>query len=94
MLQHRAVLSLGHDEYYSTTIYDALELARDHGVNLAFLGANVVYRRIRLEPGADGTLSPPHGQLPLGQRPPRSQTRFRNAPSTGAIHLCCARRSR
>ena len=55
VLQHRAVLSLGHDEYYTTKMYDALEAARDHGVNLAFLGANAVYRRIRLEPGADGT---------------------------------------
>ncbi|MEP6660987.1 MAG: N,N-dimethylformamidase beta subunit family domain-containing protein [Acidimicrobiales bacterium] len=55
VLHHRAVLSLGHDEYYSTAMYDALESARDRGVNLAFLGANAVYRRIRLEPGADGT---------------------------------------
>ena len=54
-LRHRAVLSLGHDEYYTTKMYDALEAARDHGVNLAFFGANAVYRRIRLEPGADGT---------------------------------------
>jgi hypothetical protein len=44
----RAVISLGHDEYYSPAMRAALERARDAGVNLAFLGANAVYRRIRL----------------------------------------------
>lgn len=53
-LQHRAVLSLGHDEYYSTRMRAALETARDNGVNLAFLGANAVYRKIRFEPDAQG----------------------------------------
>lgn len=54
--QHAAVVSLGHDEYYTTTMRAGLEAARDAGVNLAFLGANAVFRRIRLEPsplGAD-----------------------------------------
>jgi hypothetical protein len=52
----RAVISLGHDEYYSPAMRTALTAARDHGTNLAFLGANAVYRRIRLDPsplGAD-----------------------------------------
>ncbi|MCK9897905.1 N,N-dimethylformamidase beta subunit family domain-containing protein [Frankia sp. AgB32] len=45
----RAVISLGHDEYYSPAMRAALTAARDHGTNLAFLGANAVYRRIRLD---------------------------------------------
>lgn len=47
----RAVISLGHDEYYSTRMRDQLLRARDStGTNLAFLGANAVFRHIRLEP--------------------------------------------
>lgn len=54
VLRHKAVLTLGHDEYYSTEMYDALLMARDSGVNVAFFGANAVYRRIRFEPGYNG----------------------------------------
>ena len=43
-----AVLSPGHDEYYSTEMRDRLQAARDRGTNLAFLGANAVFRHIRL----------------------------------------------
>jgi len=43
----RAVISLGHDEYYSQAMRAALTNARNAGVNLAFLGANAVYRHIR-----------------------------------------------
>jgi hypothetical protein len=50
----RAVISLGHDEYYTPAMREALTAARDHGVNIAFLGANAVYRRIRLTPSPIG----------------------------------------
>ncbi|ONH54132.1 hypothetical protein CcI49_31245 [Frankia sp. CcI49] len=50
----RAVISLGHDEYYSPAMRAALTTARDRGTNLAFLGANAVYRRIRLDPSPVG----------------------------------------
>src|SRR5579875_99620 len=43
----RAVISLGHDEYYSQAMRNALLAARDAGTNLAFLGANAIYRHIR-----------------------------------------------
>jgi hypothetical protein len=52
--QHKAFLSLGHDEYWSKTMFDRAEAARDAGVNLAFFGANAVYRQIRFEPSAVG----------------------------------------
>jgi hypothetical protein len=54
LLAHRAVITLGHDEYYSLVMRQALEQARDQGVNLAFLGANAVFRHIRLEPSPRG----------------------------------------
>jgi hypothetical protein len=43
----RAVISLGHDEYYSSQMRHSLMNARAAGVNLAFLGANAVFRHIR-----------------------------------------------
>ncbi|SDR70853.1 N,N-dimethylformamidase beta subunit family domain-containing protein [Actinopolymorpha singaporensis] len=50
----RAVISLGHDEYWSKAMRDNAIRARDAGTNLAFLGANAVFRHIRFA----GT---PHG---------------------------------
>jgi hypothetical protein len=44
----RAVVSPGHDEYYSPGMRAALTRARDRGVNLAFLGAGAVFWRIAL----------------------------------------------
>jgi hypothetical protein len=52
--RHNGLISLGHDEYYSTSMRQALIDGRDVGVNLAFLGANAMYRHIRLEPSWDG----------------------------------------
>lgn len=54
LAKHKAMLSLGHDEYWSKTMFDAAEGARDAGVNLAFLGANAVFRQVRFEPSAVG----------------------------------------
>lgn len=45
----RAVITLGHDEYWSTAMRQAARAARDRGVNLAFLGGNEIYRHIRFE---------------------------------------------
>ncbi|MFC4007682.1 N,N-dimethylformamidase beta subunit family domain-containing protein [Nonomuraea purpurea] len=44
----RAVVSLGHDEYWSPGMRTVVTEARDHGVNLAFLGANAVYWRVAM----------------------------------------------
>ncbi|SEL21723.1 hypothetical protein SAMN05660976_02004 [Nonomuraea pusilla] len=44
----RAVVSLGHDEYWSPQMRAVVTRARDQGTNLAFLGANAVYWRIGL----------------------------------------------
>lgn len=50
----RAVVSMGHDEYWSPAMRAALSAARDTGTNLAFLGANAIFRRIRLAPTSLG----------------------------------------
>jgi phosphodiesterase/alkaline phosphatase D-like protein len=52
---HRAFLSVGHDEYWSKEMYDAAAAARDGGVNLAFFGADAVGWQIRFESSAGGT---------------------------------------
>src|SRR4051794_22348217 len=50
----RAVVTLGHDEYWSQAERDAVTAARGRGVNLAFLGGNEMYRHIRFEPSPLG----------------------------------------
>ncbi|NKQ52860.1 hypothetical protein HFP15_08195 [Amycolatopsis sp. K13G38] len=45
-----AVVTLGHDEYWSTAMRQHATAARDQGVNLAFLGGNEIYRHIRFQP--------------------------------------------
>ncbi|MEU9124907.1 N,N-dimethylformamidase beta subunit family domain-containing protein [Streptomyces sp. NPDC048506] len=49
-----AALSLGHDEYWTPQQRRHVTQARDAGTNLAFLGANACFRRVRLEPGPSG----------------------------------------
>lgn len=56
LLNHRAYLSLGHDEYWSKEMRDGIENARDSGVGLAFLGADDGYWQVRFEPDSSGTL--------------------------------------
>jgi hypothetical protein len=41
------IVADGHDEYYSLQMRASLAAARDSGTNLAFLGANAIYRHIR-----------------------------------------------
>src|SRR5438094_668778 len=51
---HKAFLSVGHDEYWSKEMFDAAEAARDVGVNLAFFGGDAVSGQVRFEPSAVG----------------------------------------
>jgi hypothetical protein len=46
-----ALITLGHDEYWSPAERAHVTAARDTGVNLAFFGANALFRRIRLDAG-------------------------------------------
>ncbi len=52
---HSAFLSVGHDEYWTKPERDAVEAARDAGVDLMFLSGNEAYWHARLEPSIDGT---------------------------------------
>ena len=54
LLQHRAFISVGHDEYWSRPMFDAAVAARDAGVNLGFFGADAAYWQIRFEASASG----------------------------------------
>jgi hypothetical protein len=49
-----ALVSMGHDEYWTPEERASVTAARNKGVNLAFLGANAVFRRTRLESSALG----------------------------------------
>ena len=46
-----ALISPGHDEYWTPAERANVTAARNAGVNLAFLGANAMFRRIRLDAG-------------------------------------------
>ena len=95
-------VSTGHDEYWTPSIRKTVETARDAGTNLAFLGANTAYWRIRLGDRATG----PH-RLVTGYRhdaavdplrddePDEATSRFRDAPApnpenalTGVLYEC------
>ena len=51
---HHLWISPAHDEYWSLEMRNGVEAARDAGVNLMFLGANCMFRRIRLDPSPLG----------------------------------------
>ncbi len=72
LTEHRALVTLGHDEYWSAPMRDAAASGVAGGLNMAFLGANACYRQIRFEPS------------PLG--PDRHQVCYKSAaedPVTG-----------
>ena len=50
-----ALVSMGHDEYWTPRERANVTAARDKGVNLAFFGANAMFRRTRLQPTALGS---------------------------------------
>jgi hypothetical protein len=52
--QARLFVSVANDEYWVQAEKDAVQAARDGGVNLAFLGADQVYWRVRLQSSATG----------------------------------------
>ncbi len=54
LTSHRCLVSLGHDEYWSSAMRTGVTVALAKGVNLAFLGANACYRHIRLAAGPTG----------------------------------------
>jgi N,N-dimethylformamidase beta subunit-like protein/Big-like domain-containing protein len=49
LLNSKAFLSVGHDEYWSKAMYDGVEAARNAGVSLGFFGADAVFWQVRFE---------------------------------------------
>lgn len=96
----RGMLSLGHDEYWSKEMRAAVTSARDRGMNIAFFGANALYRKIRF---GSTTLGPDRLEInykddtdPIGATD-KSQvtTQWRSEPSndpesslTGTFYQC------
>ncbi len=54
ILEHKAFLSVGHDEYWSNEQRASVEAARNAGVNLAFFSGNEVFWKTRWENSIDG----------------------------------------
>jgi Domain of unknown function (DUF4082)/Bacterial Ig-like domain len=52
---HRVLLSVGHDEYWSAGQRAAVETARNNGVNLAFFSGNEMFWKTRWENSIDGS---------------------------------------
>jgi hypothetical protein len=50
----RGYVTMGHDEYWTNTMRQAVLDARAEGTNLAFLSANTMYWRVRLAPRSTG----------------------------------------
>lgn len=78
------LVSNGHDEYWPLSYRNALVTARDAGTNIAFLGANAGYWRVRL---ADSTQGP--GRIVIGYKSaaldplpndPQTTARYRDEP--------------
>lgn len=83
-----AVVSLGHDEYWTPQQRQRVTEARDAGTNVVFLGANACYRRIRLEQGETGPdrmvvcyKSSVRADPCYTSRPALATTDFRQAPA-------------
>lgn len=92
------IVSEGHDEYWTVSLRDAVEAARDAGSNVAFLGANALYWRVRLEDGPLGPGRMVAGYKDAAQDPvqgPETATLWRSQPFprpenslTGMLYEC------
>lgn len=58
LTNHKAFLSVGHDEYWTLAERNNVEAARDAKVNMMFLSGNEAYWHTRLEPSIDGSATP------------------------------------
>ncbi|MBP9716856.1 MAG: hypothetical protein KBD51_02830 [Candidatus Levybacteria bacterium] len=54
LLNHKAFLSVGHDEYWTWEMRDSVENAIKNGTNVAFFGGNDAYWQVRYEKSSTG----------------------------------------
>jgi hypothetical protein len=89
LLNHKAFIVVGHDEYWSWQMRNNVEAARNMGINLGFFSANTAYWQVRFE--ADGTGNADRTMVcykdprldPVSTNPATrylTTTRFRDAP--------------
>ena len=80
---------MGHDEYWTPAMRREVTRARDAGTNLAFLGANTMYWRVRLEDRPTGrrgcwsATATARRSTRCATRPAEATARFRDAPAAG-----------
>lgn len=55
LLKHKAFLSVGHDEYWTYEMKQAVQNAQDNGIHVGFFSANTAYWQVRLEASQGGT---------------------------------------
>lgn len=77
LLDHRLVMTAGHGEYWTKSMRDGFEAARDLGTNLAFMGANTAYWQVRYADGGRTIVSYKSQHDPI-RDPQRKTVRFRN----------------
>ena len=58
LLNTKAYIDVGHDEYWSQSQYANVKAAADAGVNLAFLSGNQIYWDTQLAPSFDASATP------------------------------------
>lgn len=64
LLRSSAFLSVGHDEYWTPTMFQNVMKARDGGVSLLFLAGNSVDGMVYLDPASDGRPNRITGRMP------------------------------
>ena len=83
-------VTMGHDEYWTTSMREAVETARDGGTNLAIFGANTMYWRVRLEDTSSGPARLMAGYRDAAHLDPvrggQTTARFRDVPAPDPEH--------
>lgn len=64
LLRAKAFLSVGHDEYWTPTMYENVKQARDRGVNLLFLNGNSIDGTVYLDSSFNGSPNRITARLP------------------------------
>jgi hypothetical protein len=85
MRNHKVIVSGWHDEYYSEEMRNGLETARDSGVNIVFLGANAVFRKIQFQDSPVGPNRRVLQEPVLWRNPPIDRP---ESTLTGMIYEC------
>lgn len=83
LLRARGILSVGHDEYYSTEIYQNLLSAIGQGVSVGFFSGNTCCGRIDPRPSSSGQPNRIYGRVDYFG--PRDEGMIKRFPTMGAF---------